>query len=213
MLTAVNLTNTNSTSEGHCRSEVQGPRCKSTKRLQYIPQTDVNIWRNFLKLEKINWTKKRPLLERFRRRASRGAIAEESHWRSAFSLRFLVMSNWNCSCRQWNPEWYYGQLCSSRRARYVGQTENICTRLPLVAILRHSNWDPDGSTPGAPSCLPFSSRRRCKRDALHVGVDVVRCRRNGLATPLSLPILCPATSNLCSIAISVAVCRNLIAKQ
>ena len=33
----------------------------------------------------------------------------------------------------------------------------------------------------------------CKRDALYVGVDVVRCRRNGLANaPFPLPILCPA---------------------
>ena len=33
----------------------------------------------------------------------------------------------------------------------------------------------------------------CKKDALYVGVDVVRCRRNGLANaPFPLPILCPA---------------------
>ena len=33
------------------------------------------------------------------------------------------------------------------------------------------------------------------RDALYVGVDVVRCRRNGLANaPFPLPILCPADS-------------------
>ena len=33
----------------------------------------------------------------------------------------------------------------------------------------------------------------CAKDALYVGVDVVRCRRNGLANaPFPLPILCPA---------------------
>ena len=33
----------------------------------------------------------------------------------------------------------------------------------------------------------------CHKDALYVGVDVVRCRRNGLANaPFPLPILCPA---------------------
>ena len=33
----------------------------------------------------------------------------------------------------------------------------------------------------------------CAKDALYVGVDVVRCRRHGLANaPFSLPILCPA---------------------
>ena len=36
-------------------------------------------------------------------------------------------------------------------------------------------------------------RRRRAKDALYVGVDVVRCRRNGLANvPFPLPILCPA---------------------
>ena len=33
----------------------------------------------------------------------------------------------------------------------------------------------------------------CAKDALYVGVDVVRCRRNGLANaPFPLPVLCPA---------------------
>ena len=33
----------------------------------------------------------------------------------------------------------------------------------------------------------------CAKDSTHVGVDVVRCRRNGLANaPFPLPILCPA---------------------
>ena len=33
----------------------------------------------------------------------------------------------------------------------------------------------------------------CAKDSTYVGVDVVRCRRNGLANaPFPLPILCPA---------------------
>ena len=39
----------------------------------------------------------------------------------------------------------------------------------------------------------FFEAQTCKKDALYVGVDVVRCRRNGLANaPFPLPILCPA---------------------
>ena len=36
-----------------------------------------------------------------------------------------------------------------------------------------------GHETGASSCLLSSLRRRCHKDALCVGVDVVRCRRNG----------------------------------
>ena len=45
------------------------------------------------------------------------------------------------------------------------------------------------STSGAPSF----EVQACAKDALYVGVYVVRCRRNGLANaPFPLPILCPA---------------------
>ena len=43
-----------------------------------------------------------------------------------------------------------------------------------------------------PPPLVFEAQA-CAKDALYVGVDVVRCRRNGLANaPFPLPILCPA---------------------
>ena len=50
------------------------------------------------------------------------------------------------------------------------------------------------STSGAPSCLLwFFEAQTCAKDSTYVGVDVVRCRRNGLANaPFPLPILCPA---------------------
>ena len=45
---------------------------------------------------------------------------------------------------------------------------------------------------GAPVRSLFEAQA-CAKDALYVGVDVVRCRRNGLANaPFPLPILCPA---------------------
>ena len=41
--------------------------------------------------------------------------------------------------------------------------------------------------------LPPLVFEACAKDVLYVGVDVVRCRRNGLANaPFPLPVLCPA---------------------
>ena len=55
-------------------------------------------------------------------------------------------------------------------------------------------WPPASwSTSGAPSCPLWFEAQTCAKDSTYVGVDVVRCRRNGLANaPFPLPILCPA---------------------
>ena len=55
-------------------------------------------------------------------------------------------------------------------------------------------WPPPSwSTPGAPSCLLSSLRRRRVRETRCTSAWTWRCRRNGLANaPFPLPILCPA---------------------
>ena len=49
-------------------------------------------------------------------------------------------------------------------------------------------------SPRSPKLPPLVfEAQTCAKDSTYVGVDVVRCRRNGLANaPFPLPILCPA---------------------
>ena len=54
----------------------------------------------------------------------------------------------------------------------------------------------------------------CAKDSTYVGVDVVRCRRNGLANaPFPLPILCPADGVEPVDAAGPGLCRGLLRRK
>ena len=77
----------------------------------------------------------------------------------------------------------------------LGLTAGTCELDHVVPVSLESRVAPGvmeyARSPKLPS-LVFKAQA-CQRDALYVGVDVVRCRRNGLANaPFPLPILCPA---------------------